>query len=1287
MTKSVVKVNEEHKTEEHHEAQTLSSPVVNGADKADESEDAAQTAAADTEQPASAEAGPSTDQTETADEAKTKDKGGKPKGFMGFLKSKTRSHSKEREQASDKDKDAQKSKTESEEEDGSKKGASLEHEHKQFKISLFSKKTEDKKLETDETQQQASDGEKDAEKHKTPKFSLFGKKKDKPPEEADEHKGESKEEPVSEKTENVEESQTKPKEKKWFHFGKKSSKDTSAVVGDAHPYEELAEEAQKGSEENATEQEDEPEAVKEEPENLEKEEKTMEEEASTAGGALASPEAEMPENSTAAVDEETITDLTDEKQTEVKEELHTEEVSSDVSPGGTLTSKTDSKDTKVHKKFSFGIKFNKKQKVSKSESSEDTKENKDSVSAENETAKHEHTSEQAKDEEHVSEGAKQKKQKLFSFGKLTKSKSKDESDMKCEKQTEDSEQKLDDVAEEQNKDGAQQEDIQDIPEAEAEATEVVDTQKTESDKHEPVELKQADDTVESCEILSVETKTDAETDAVVESMETTKEAEKEATEEDKKDEITTREASAKGVSEPEVKKDKKEPKKFSFGIKFGHKKDDKTEDEAPEDALHKQKETKWSPFSKKPAKKASDEPAKVDDESHKREDNDESDKADAVVAAEATENTEANKSAESGKAEETKETKEEKTINIRLPKLFSFGKKDALTEDKNIAQESKDESADGGEAAEVEAETEKQDEEHADKQTDGDKKEGSKMSSGIRKFFSMGRREKEGETKQEEAVAAEEKDEEAKAADTERKSSPESKHRQRSKSPHKRFTFDIKFGKKKEKSETNIKENVETVQTSDGDVIVSQSEHPEDAASPDVQTEPAAMTQQPDSTEAKETVEVQQTAVEEEMEIKVSTSSQQESAPPVETPNEPAAAEVPSEPESSLPAEAGQETATKPDEDEENKEIPAAETQSTPASDAGKPAARGRRFPFPFKFGRRSDRAKSAERTATTTTEDTAASAASGGRAETVKKMMETSASVPDVHLHATSYDENQAAEEDKPKAEEAAETTEETSIKTKESHVHIGIKWPHFGGKKSQKQDDQKEKEAVDANEPVEHRPTADDSQLSADDSSTPKSKKSLLGKGIFRIFSPRRDLQKSLTMDADGRDGVISYSVEGEGQIMATDTEWRSKTASLDSKGRIPKSSTTGADQTEMVAVVADTSTDTGRCEVDGVAAGSHLVVVAIDFGTTYSGYAFSFANDARSATTQIHMMRRWEGGDPGVVNQKTPTTILLTPSKQFHSFGFTARDFYHDLDQAEANKWLYFEKFKMNLHHCKV
>ncbi|CAB1345608.1 unnamed protein product, partial [Coregonus sp. 'balchen'] len=77
--------------------------------------------------------------------------------------------------------------------------------------------------------------------------------------------------------------------------------------------------------------------------------------------------------------------------------------------------------------------------------------------------------------------------------------------------------------------------------------------------------------------------------------------------------------------------------------------------------------------------------------------------------------------------------------------------------------------------------------------------------------------------------------------------------------------------------------------------------------------------------------------------------------------------------------------------------------------------------------------------------------------------------------------------------------------------------------------------------------------------------------------------------------------------------------------------------------------------------------------------NGYAFSFTQDPEA----IHMMRRWEGGDPGVANQKSPTSLLLTPELKFHSFGFAARDNYHDLDPEEAQHWLYFDKFKMKIH----
>ncbi|XP_061524532.1 heat shock 70 kDa protein 12B [Phycodurus eques] len=102
--------------------------------------------------------------------------------------------------------------------------------------------------------------------------------------------------------------------------------------------------------------------------------------------------------------------------------------------------------------------------------------------------------------------------------------------------------------------------------------------------------------------------------------------------------------------------------------------------------------------------------------------------------------------------------------------------------------------------------------------------------------------------------------------------------------------------------------------------------------------------------------------------------------------------------------------------------------------------------------------------------------------------------------------------------------------------------------------------------------------------------------------------------------------------------------------------------------------------RAEVRPRMACPFSVVVAIDFGTTSSGYAFSFTEDSEAI---IHVMKRREGGDPGVADQKSPTCLLLTPDLRFHSFGFAARDFYHDLDPDEARHWLYLDKFKMKLH----
>ena len=95
-------------------------------------------------------------------------------------------------------------------------------------------------------------------------------------------------------------------------------------------------------------------------------------------------------------------------------------------------------------------------------------------------------------------------------------------------------------------------------------------------------------------------------------------------------------------------------------------------------------------------------------------------------------------------------------------------------------------------------------------------------------------------------------------------------------------------------------------------------------------------------------------------------------------------------------------------------------------------------------------------------------------------------------------------------------------------------------------------------------------------------------------------------------------------------------------------------------------------------------YVAVVAIDFGTTYSGFAFSF-NDKRGEAG-IHMNREW-GNDEGRSTLKTPTSILLKPNKEFDSFGYNADDKYVHFKRGEEKEYSYLKHFKMELHKTKV
>ena len=97
--------------------------------------------------------------------------------------------------------------------------------------------------------------------------------------------------------------------------------------------------------------------------------------------------------------------------------------------------------------------------------------------------------------------------------------------------------------------------------------------------------------------------------------------------------------------------------------------------------------------------------------------------------------------------------------------------------------------------------------------------------------------------------------------------------------------------------------------------------------------------------------------------------------------------------------------------------------------------------------------------------------------------------------------------------------------------------------------------------------------------------------------------------------------------------------------------------------------------------------LMVAAIDFGTTFSGYAFSFRYEFLQDPLRVNA-GQWLTGSSSAISLKTSTCILFDKNKKFVAFGFEAEDMYSDLtlDQLEGD-WYYFRRFKMLLYNSQV
>ncbi|XP_071139912.1 heat shock 70 kDa protein 12A-like [Mytilus edulis] len=102
-----------------------------------------------------------------------------------------------------------------------------------------------------------------------------------------------------------------------------------------------------------------------------------------------------------------------------------------------------------------------------------------------------------------------------------------------------------------------------------------------------------------------------------------------------------------------------------------------------------------------------------------------------------------------------------------------------------------------------------------------------------------------------------------------------------------------------------------------------------------------------------------------------------------------------------------------------------------------------------------------------------------------------------------------------------------------------------------------------------------------------------------------------------------------------------------------------------------------------------GSRLVVAAIDLGTTFSGYAFSFRSDFESNPLKIST-NDWSAEGVHSSEMKAPSILLLNPDQSFNCFGYRAQHTYSDLlddDPDKAAKYYFVKNFKMQLHNREI
>ena len=112
-------------------------------------------------------------------------------------------------------------------------------------------------------------------------------------------------------------------------------------------------------------------------------------------------------------------------------------------------------------------------------------------------------------------------------------------------------------------------------------------------------------------------------------------------------------------------------------------------------------------------------------------------------------------------------------------------------------------------------------------------------------------------------------------------------------------------------------------------------------------------------------------------------------------------------------------------------------------------------------------------------------------------------------------------------------------------------------------------------------------------------------------------------------------------------------------------------------------------GAKELSPLQSKTVLISVAIDFGTTYSGYAYSTLSDFKRDPLQMFANEAWTAATGQcLLSKNTPTCLLLSPEKEFLAFGYDAEDQFAELTEDDRQRdYYFFKRFKMRLHGEEV